>query len=104
MTNIDAFQEKVIRIRPNNFMALGGAAAGIIGSADSGTDAVAQLQRAALAFARVYKDNESEQYIAAARKEVLAKTMVALTLDAITEKQADDLVSDLNQLMKERKN
>lgn len=103
MATIDDFQEKVVKIRPSNFMALGGAAPGILGSADSGSDSVAQLQRAVLAFGRHYKDNTNEEYILVARKEVLAKIMVALTMDAITQTQADALVEDLGQLMQERK-
>lgn len=100
---VDEFQERVMRIRPNNFMALGGAAPGIIGSADSGSAAVTALQHAAITFAHHYKDNQNEAYIAAARKEVLAKTMVARTMDAITEQQADELIGALQQLMKGRK-
>lgn len=78
-------------------MALNGAAAGILGSADSGTDAVLQLQRTVLEFASQYKQGGDLQQ---ARKDVIGKVMVAMTLDAITEEKADELTEAIVQLTK----
>ena len=84
-------------------MALGGAASGIVGATDSGSATVMQLQRAAITFANYYKENNNEEHIKAAHKDVLAKIMVALTLDAISQRKADELIEGLQQLMKARK-
>lgn len=100
---IDDFQEKMLRIRPNNFMGLDGAAAGIVGSASSGSDAVMNLQRAAIDFARLYKTADDETSLRASSKEVMAKIMVAHTLDVLSEQQADELIDALQQLMDEWK-
>lgn len=84
-------------------MALNGAAAGIIGSSDSGTDAIVQLQRATITFAEAYKKADSAEALQAAKREVIGKIMVAVALDAITEQKADELTEALMQLMKGKK-
>ena len=84
-------------------MALGGAASGIVGATDIGSVTVMQLQRAAIALVGYYKDNNNEECIEAAYKDVLAKIMVALTVDAISQGKADELIEGLQQLMKARK-
>lgn len=87
-----------MHLRPNNFMAMNGAAPGILGSADSGTDVVAQLQRAAVEFANQYKNGADD--LQQAKRDVIGKVMVAMTLDAITEEKADELTEAIMQLTK----
>jgi len=99
---IDSFQDKIMQLRPSNFMGLNGAAAGIVGAIDSGANAVLDLQRACIAFVRAYKTNNSATDVAAARKELVAKIMVAHTFDAIAESQADELLEILQTFKKER--
>jgi len=100
---VDEFRERIVSMKPNNFMGLNGAGAGILGTSSTGSDALMQLQRAAIEFVHLYKMNDNEEYLMASRKEVIAKIMVAHAVDAITEQQADELVAALQQLMKERK-
>lgn len=99
---VDKFCEIVLGIRPNNLMGFNGAAAGIAGSANSASDVVQQLQRSTVKFASAYKGNDVET-VHAARRDVTAKIMVAVTVDAISENQADELIEALSQIMKERK-
>jgi hypothetical protein len=96
---IDEFREAVMRLKPNNFMALHGAASGILGSADSGTDAIVQLQRTTIEFVDRFKQGSDDE-IQSARREVIGKIMVAMTLDAITEEKADELTEALVQITK----
>lgn len=99
---IDELCEMVMKVQPHSFMALGGAATGIIGSSDSGTDAVAQLQRTVLEFAQVYRDGNSEE-LAGAKREVIGKAMVALTMGAITEEKADAIADAVVEITQGRK-
>lgn len=99
---IDSFQEKVMQLKPNNFMALNGAAPGIVGSSDSGSNAVLELQRACIEFVRAYKSGNAGA-AEAARKELVAKILVAHTFNAINEGQADDLLDALHALKEERR-
>jgi hypothetical protein len=99
---VDELCEEVLRLKPNSFMALNGAAAGIIGSSDSGTDTIAQLQRATLQFAQTYKDGDAEA-LATAKREVIGKVMVAMTMDAITEEKADMIAEAVVELTKGKK-
>lgn len=96
---IDEFREAVMKLKPNNFMAMNGAGAGILGSSDSGTDSIAQLQRATIEFVDRYKQGSTEE-ITAAKREVIGKVMVAMALDAITEEKADELTEALVQITK----
>jgi hypothetical protein len=98
---IEELCELVMRLRPNNFMALNGAASGIVGSTDSGSDAIAQLQRATLNFADHLRTGSDEE-VQAARKEVIGKAMVAVTLDALSEDKADEIADAATQLSKEK--
>lgn len=91
-----------MKVQPNSFMALGGAATGIIGSSDSGSDAIAQLQRSVLQFAQVYRDGNSEE-LASANREVIGKVMVALTMSAITEEKADQIADAVVEITQGRK-
>lgn len=96
---VDEFRESVMRLKPNNFMALNGAGAGILGSSDSGSDAILYLQRATIEFVDKYKQGNDEE-ITAAKREVIGKVMVAMALDAITEEKADELTENLMKLTK----
>jgi predicted YcjX-like family ATPase len=96
---IDEFREAVMSLRPNNFMALNGAASGILGSSDSGTDAILQLQRTVIEFVDRYKQGSDEE-IMNLRREVIGKIMVAMALDAITEEKADELTEAVMQITK----
>src|SRR3982751_3843158 len=87
---IDELCEMVMGLRPNSFMALNGAAPGILGSADSGSGALTQLQHATLQFAGNYRGGNAGQ-IEAAKQAMMGKVMVALTFDAITEETADQI-------------
>lgn len=100
---IDGFQERVIGLRPNNFMALNGAAPGIVGASSTGAEVVLELQRSVIVFTHLYKSGTDDEALQAARRDVLGKIMVALTVDAISEKAADELAENLQQLMKGRK-
>lgn len=100
---IDAFLDKVMRLTPSNFMGLNGAAAGIVGSTDSGASAILQLQRASIEFVRLYKVGGDVAALRLAKKDVVAKTMVAHTLDALSESQADELLDAVQALISERK-
>jgi hypothetical protein len=97
MMTVDELREKIMGLRPNNFMAMNGAAAGILGSTDSGSDAIRQLQRAMIDFTDAYKSGGD---ILAAKREVIGKIMVAVAFDALSEKQADELTDALVQLTK----
>jgi len=99
---IDELCDQVMRLKPTSFMALGGAAAGIIGSSDSGTDAIAQLQQATLRFAQAFKGDDIEQ-IEVAKKDVIGKVMVAMTMDAMTEEKADQIAEAVITLTKGKK-
>lgn len=99
---IDELCEAVMRLRPNNFMALNGAAAGIIGSNDSGSDAIAQLQQATLRFAQALKSDDMEQ-LEVAEKDVIGKVMVAITMDALTEQKADEIAETVVAISQGRK-
>lgn len=101
--SVEEFREAIMQLKPGNFMALGGASAGIVGSSNGGSEAILQLQRSALEFTKVYKSASSTQALDVARRDVIAKIMVAHTVDAISEKRADELLEQLAQLMKERK-
>lgn len=96
---IDEFRDAVMSLKPNNFMALNGAASGILGSSDSGTDSITQLQRATIEFVDRYKQGSDEE-IASAKREVIGKVMVAMALDAITEEKADELTEALVHITK----
>ena len=96
---IDEFRDAVMKLKPSNFMAMGGAASGILGSSDSGTDSILQLQRSTIEFVDRYKQG-SEDEIMTARREVIGKIMVAMALDAITEEKADELTEALMQITK----
>lgn len=98
---IDAFLDKVMQIRPSNFMGLGGAGAGIVGSTDSGATAVLGLQRATIEFARQYKARDDRDALLLAKKEVVAQTMVAHTLDALSESEADEILDIVQTLVSE---
>ena len=98
---IDELRDRVMQLKPANFMAMNGAASGILGSFDSGTNAVLQLQRATIEFADRYKTGNEDETMDA-RREVTAKIMVALTFDAISQAEADELIEALGQLMKGR--
>lgn len=100
---VDEFRESVMQLKPNSFMALNGAAPGIIGGPNSGLDALVDLQRATLEFTRIYKSESDANALKAARHNVSAKVMVAQTLNAISLKRADELMDSLHQLMEERK-
>jgi len=100
---IDEFQERVVGLRPNNFMALNGAAPGIVGASSTGAAVILELQRSVIALARLYKSGTNDEALQLARRDVLGKIMVALTVDAISEQTADELVGNLQQLMKGRK-
>ncbi|HEX7368149.1 MAG TPA: hypothetical protein VF261_00650 [Candidatus Saccharimonadales bacterium] len=99
---IDDFRDSVLSLRPGNFMALGGAASGIVGTADSGSTVVAQLQRAVIEFARLYKSGSVGEELDRVRRDVTSKIMVAVTVDAVSEQRADELLDALAQLLKER--
>ena len=81
---------------------MSGAGAGIVGATDSGATAVLQLQRACIEFVRAYKTNASVEVLSTAKKEVIAKAMVAHTLDSISEGQADELIEAVQALGNER--
>ena len=100
MATVEEFREQIIRLKPGNFMALQGSASGILGSSTTGGDTIAQLQRAAIEFTRVYQDPKLAEQLPAARKEVIAKIMIAITLDALSEKRGDELLEMLAELMK----
>ncbi|MBC7581612.1 hypothetical protein H7097_01955 [Aeromicrobium sp.] len=99
---IEQLCEAVMRLKPNNFMSLNGAAAGMIGSSDSGTDALVQLQHATLQFAKAYQIAEPEQ-LNAAKREVIAKVMVAMTFGTITEEKADMITEAVVDMTHEKK-
>lgn len=99
---IDDFRETIVQLKPGNVMAGQGAASGMFGTVSSGGSAVADLQRAAIEFVRVYKAEDTTGELNAARRDLTAKIMVAATLDAISEAKADELMESLNELMKER--
>jgi hypothetical protein len=94
---VDELREKIMGLRPNNFMAMNGAAAGMLGTTDSGSDSVRQLQRAMIDFTEVYKAGGDTT---AAKREVIGKIMVATALDALSEQQADELTEALVELTK----
>ena len=96
---IDEFRSAVMSLKPNNFMAMNGAGAGILGSSDSGTDSIMQLQRATIEFVDRFKQGSADE-ISAAKREVIGKVMVAMALDAITEEKADELTEALVQITK----
>ena len=96
---IDELCEMVMGLRPNNFMAMNGAAPGIIGSADSGSSVLMQLQQATLQFATHYKAGDAAQ-IEASKRDVIGKAMVAQTLDAITEEKADEITDAIVDITK----
>ena len=99
---IDAFQDKVMQLRPNNFMGMGGAGAGIVGATDGGAAAMLQLHRACIDFVRAYNTGDSIDSLKAAKKELIAKIMVAHTLDTISESQADELIDAAQSLVSEK--
>lgn len=99
--NIDEICELVMELRPNNFMAMNGAAAGILGANDSGSDAIMHLQRTTLQFADCWKNGSLEE-VKAVRKELIGKAMVAVALDALPEDTADDITEAVTQLTKEK--
>jgi hypothetical protein len=94
---VDDIREKIMSLKPNNFMAMNGAAAGMLGTTDSGSDAIRQLQRAMIDFTEIYKSGGD---IPTAKREVIGKIMVAVALDALSEQQADELTEALVQLTK----
>jgi hypothetical protein len=99
--NIDELCELVMELKPNNFMAMNGAAAGILGANDSGSDAIVQLQRTTLQFADCWKNGAVED-VKAVRKELIGKAMVAVALDALPEETADEIADAATQLAKEK--
>lgn len=100
---VDEFREAVMALRPNDFMGLNGAGQGILGSVSSGSEAVEQLQHSAIEFARMAKRRATDEELTDARRDVTGKVMVAATVGAISETQADRLVAALHDIMKERK-
>ena len=98
---LDELCEMVMGLRPNHFMALNGAGAGIIGSIDSGSGALSQLQQATLQFASNYKTDTLEQS-EVAKQDVIGKAMVAQTLDAISEEKADQIADALEEIMQQK--
>jgi hypothetical protein len=97
---INELCEAVMGLRPNNFMALNGAAAGVLGSSDSGSDTISQLQRATIQFADDYLAGVPANILQVSKKEVIGKIMIAMALDAITEEKADELVEALTAITK----
>lgn len=97
---VDELREQIMKLRPNHFMAMNGAAPGILGTSDSGSDAIQQLQRAMIEFTDIYKSGGD---IPAAKREVIAKIMVAAAFGALSEQQADELTEALVQLTKGNK-
>ncbi|HET6924882.1 MAG TPA: hypothetical protein VFH39_03580 [Candidatus Saccharimonadales bacterium] len=93
----------VVSLKPGNFMGLNGAAPGIIGSTDSGGDTILQLQRAAIEFSQLYQTQGKDDELDSARRKLAGKIMVAVTLGALSERKADELMSAMSKLMKERK-
>lgn len=96
---VDELCEMVMGLRPNNFMALNGAAAGIIGSVDSGSGTLDELQRATLQFASQYTAGDIGQ-IKIAKQDVIGRAMMARTLDAITEEKAGQIIDALEEITK----
>jgi len=103
MASVEEFREKIIGLKPGNFMALNGASAGIIGGSNSGGDAIMQLQRSAIEFTRIYHDPGPNEDLQQARKDVTGKIMIAVTLNALSEQRADELLDMLAELMKGKK-
>lgn len=95
---IDEFRDAIMNLKPGNFMALNGAASGIIGSSNSGADVMLELQRATIDFVHQYKTGD-DVALEAATQELRAKLMVATTVGAITEGQSDMLTDNLMQIM-----
>lgn len=96
---IDEFREAVMRLKPTNFMAMGGAGSGILGSSDSGSDSILQLQRSTIEFVDRFKQGSDDE-IKAGRREVIGKIMIVMALDAITEEKADELTEAIMQITK----
>ncbi len=90
-----------MKLQSNTFMAMNGAAAGILGSADSGSDAIEQLKRAVVEFVGQSKAGADLARLKQSYRAVLAKIMVAQTMGSIGEELADELVATLQQIMKE---
>lgn len=101
-SDIDDFRSEILELKPAHFMALGGASAGIVGGADSGSTVMAQLQRSVIEFTRLYKSGPDKAALRQARRDVTSKIMVAVTVGALNEQRADELMDKLGKLMKRK--
>ena len=102
MSTIEEFREKVMDLKPGNFMSMQGGSSGILGATTGGGDAILQLQRSVIEFTKLYQHPKAEDQLQVAHNDVVGKIMLAGTLDAISEQRADDLMDMLAELMKGR--
>jgi hypothetical protein len=99
---IDDFVERLMRLRPGGLLGFNGAASGILGTSNTGSDLTLQLQRKAIEFSQLYKSTPTMGALEIKARELRGLLMAAAAVGAIAQNLADELIETLQTLTKKR--